>query len=106
MKDTYIPLLNRIGIETDIVNPAHWLCVILCITLLFYISSFICQKIIIPISYRITLKTRVKWDEIIFNSATLKNICNLIVGIALTAAIPLLVYESSTLYSIALQKSL
>ena len=101
MKEAYTPLLNRIGVETDIVNAIHWLSVILCIALLFYISSFICQKIIIPITYRITLKTRAKWDEIIFNAATLKNICNFVVGIALTAALPLLVDESSTLHGIA-----
>ena len=101
MKETYTPLLNRIGIETDIVNILHWLCVILCIVLLFYISSFVCQKIVIPISNRITRKTRAKWDEVIFNDETLKNVCNLVVGIALTAALPLLVYENSTLYSIA-----
>ena len=101
MKEAYTPLLNRIGVETDIVNAIHWLSVILCIALLFYISSFICQKIIIPITDRITLKTRAKWDEIIFNAATLKNICNLVVGIALTAALPLLVDESSTLHGIA-----
>lgn len=101
MKETYTPLLNRIGIETDIVNILHWLCVILCIVLLFYISSFVCQKIVIPISNRITRKTRAKWDEVIFNDETLKNVSNLVVGIALTAALPLLVYENSTLYSIA-----
>ena len=101
MKETYTPLLNRIGIETDIVNILHWLCVILCIVLLFYISSFVCQKIVIPISNRITRKTRAKWDEVIFNDETLKNVCNLVVGIALTAALPLLVYENSTLYNIA-----
>ncbi|MBQ2126832.1 MAG: mechanosensitive ion channel, partial [Bacteroidaceae bacterium] len=101
MKETYTPLLNRIGIETDIVNILHWLCVTLCIVLLFYISSFVCQKIVIPISNRITRKTRAKWDEVIFNDETLKNVCNLVVGIALTAALPLLVYENSTLYSIA-----
>lgn len=101
MKETYTPLLNRIGIETDIVNILHWFCVILCIVLLFYISSFVCQKIVIPISNRVTRKTRAKWDEVIFNDETLKNVCNLVVGIALTAALPLLVYENSTLYSIA-----
>ena len=69
MKDTFIPLLEKIGIDTDSANIIHWLCVILCIVLLFYVSSFICQKIIIPLSRRITRKTQFKWDEIIFNVA-------------------------------------
>ena len=98
---TYIPLLERIGISTDNVNIIHWIGVISCIILLFYISSFICQKIIIPITGRITRKTQAKWDDIVFNATTLKNICNLIIGIALTAALPMLAHESSMLYGIA-----
>ena len=101
MKDTFIPLLEKIGVDTDSANIIHWLCVILCIVLLFYVSSFICQKIIIPLSRRITRKTQFKWDEIIFNVATLKNICNLIVGIILLAVLPMLAMEKTALYDIA-----
>ena len=101
MKETYIPLLNRIGIETDNINVIHWIGVISCIILLFYISSLICQKIIIPASNRITRSTQAKWDDIIFNASTLKNICNLVVGIALTAALPLLMNEGSMLHTVA-----
>lgn len=93
--------MERIGISTDNVNIIHWIGVISCIILLFYISSFICQKIIIPITGRITRKTQAKWDDIVFNATTLKNICNLIIGIALTAALPMLAHESSMLYGIA-----
>ena len=98
---TYIPLLERIGVSTDNVNIIHWIGVISCIILLFYISSFICQKIFIPITGRITRKTQAKWDDIVFNATTLKNISNLIIGIALTAVLPMLAYESSMLYGIA-----
>ena len=102
MKQTsYIPLLERIGVSTDNVNIIHWIGVIACIILLFYISSFICQKIVIPVTNRITRKTQAKWDDIVFNATTLKNVCNLIIGIALTAALPMLAYESSMLYGIA-----
>ena len=101
MRDTYIPLLNRIGVETDSINAIHWICVILCIVLLFYVSSFICQKIVIPISNRITRKTQARWDELIFSNTTLKYACNLIVGIALTATLPMLTYEQSMLYGVA-----
>ena len=101
MGNTYVPLLERIGVATDNVNIIHWIGVISCIILLFYISSFICQKIIIPITRKITRKTLVKWDDIIFNDATIKNVCNLVVGIALTATLPMLVYENTRLYHIA-----
>ena len=101
MGNTYVPLLERIGVATDNVNIIHWIGVISCIILLFYISSFICQKIIIPITRRITRKTLVKWDDIIFNDATIKNACNFIIGIALTASLPLLTHEDSALYNVA-----
>lgn len=101
MGNTYVPLLERIGVATDNVNIIHWIGVISCIILLFYISSFICQKIIIPITRRITRKTLVKWDDIILSSTTLKNTCNFIIGIALTASLPLLTHEDSALYNVA-----
>lgn len=101
MNETYIPLLNRIGIETERINAIHWLGTVLCIALLFYISSFVCQKIVVPISNRITRRTQARWDDIIFNATTLKNICNLVVGVALTALLPMLAYEGTTLHTVA-----
>lgn len=101
MKDTYIPLLNRIGVETDSVNALHWIGVILCIALLFYASSLICHKIIIPLSKKITRRTQAKWDDIILNANTLKHLSNLAIGIAFIASLPLFMPESSMLYDIA-----
>lgn len=101
MEETFIPLLERIGIGAWNTGVIHWIAVAMCFILLFYISSLICQKIVIPITGRITRKTQVKWDDIIFNATTLKNICNLIVGIVLTATLPMIAHEESTLYGIA-----
>ena len=101
MKDTYTPLLDRIGIQADSINAIHWVGVIISLALLFYISSIVCQKIVIPLSNRITRKTQARWDDIIFNATTLKNVCNLIVGIALTAALPMLMNEDSMLFGVA-----
>ena len=101
MKDTYTPLLDRIGIQANSINAIHWVGVIISLALLFYISSIVCQKIVIPLSNRITRKTQARWDDIIFNATTLKNVCNLIVGIALTAALPMLMNEDSMLFGVA-----
>ena len=101
MNDTYIPLLNRMGIETESINAIHWISVILCITLLFFAGSFICQKIVIPITNRITRGTQARWDDIILNTTTLKNFCNLVVGIALTAMLPVFMPKNSALFEIA-----
>ena len=101
MTETYTPLLDRMKIETDNVNALHWIGVILCIMLLFHISSIICQKIVVPITNKLTRRTQVKWDDIIFNANTLKNICNLLVGVILIASLPLLMHEESMLYGVA-----
>ena len=103
MTETYTPLLDRMKIETDNVNALHWIGVILCIMLLFHISSIICQRIVVPITNKLTRKTQVKWDDIIFNSNTLKNICNLLVGVILIASLPLLMHEESMLYGVAVK---
>ena len=52
MKEAFIPLLDRIGVGTNNIGVIHWIAIVSCIILLFYISSLICQKIVIPISSR------------------------------------------------------
>ena len=99
--ESYTPLLNRIGVETDNVNALHWIGVILCIVLLVQISSIICQRIVVPVTHRLTRKTQAKWDDIIFNEKTLKNSCNLLVGVILIASLPLLMHEHSMLHNVA-----
>lgn len=101
MEGTYIPLLSRLGIETDKINALHWVGVILCVVLLFYISGLICSKIIIPITNRLTKKTRFKWDDMVFNSDNLKHATNLFAGIILISSLPLLMPENSTLFSVS-----
>ncbi|MBO5865971.1 MAG: mechanosensitive ion channel [Bacteroidaceae bacterium] len=101
MENTYTPLLERIGLDTDSINAIHWIGVFLCIIIIAYISSFICQKIVIPICHKFTNRTHARWDNIIFNETTLKNACQLVVGIALTATLPMLANESSMLYAVA-----
>ena len=101
MEGTYIPLLSRLGIETDKINALHWVGVILCVVLLFYISGLICSKIVIPITNRLTKKTRFKWDDMVFNSDNLKHATNLLAGIILISSLPLLMPENSTLFSVS-----
>ena len=99
--DTYTPLLTRMNIETDNINALHWVGVILCIMLLFHISSIICKRIVVPITNKLTRKTQAKWDDIIFNEKTLKNLCNLMAGVILAASLPLLMHEESMLHGVA-----
>ena len=101
MEGTYIPLLSRLGIETDKINALHWVGVILCIVLLFYISGLICSKIIIPITNRLTKKTRFKWDDMVFNNDNMKHAGNLLAGIILISSLPLLMPENSMLFSVS-----
>ena len=101
MEGTYIPLLSRLGIETDKINALHWVGVILCIVLLFYISGLICSKIVIPITNRLTKKTRFKWDDMVFNNDNMKHAGNLLAGIILISSLPLLMPDNSMLFSVS-----
>ena len=61
---------------------------ILSALLLFYLIDLISLKIVIPIVNKLTLKTKSRLDDIMFNSAVLKDICQLVPPIALTVAAP------------------
>ncbi|MBQ3243101.1 MAG: mechanosensitive ion channel [Bacteroidaceae bacterium] len=66
--------------------------------LLFYIINFASNRIIVPLVKKLTLKTKSNWDDILFNNIVIKDICQLIPPIALTAASPHIFSPESTTF--------
>lgn len=76
---------------------------IIIVGLLFYISRLISNKIIIPITNKLTKKTATEWDDIILNSKTVRTTCDLVIAFALAAVIPFWFNEETLLETIAIR---
>ncbi len=61
--------------------------------LLAIASDFLCRKIIVPLIIKITEKTEVTWDDIIFNKRVLNSACHIVPAVVIWALMPLIYLE-------------
>lgn len=89
-------LLKDLGIGTGDNELLQWAVIIIGAFLLFYICEFLSKKVVIPIVRRFTNSTTSKWDDILLNNDTLKNLCRLVPGIIASFILPFVLKEDST----------
>ena len=100
MKNEIIDLTERIGIGEEYSVIIFWILIVLGTALLFYMSAFICQRIITPIVKRITLKTRNKWDDLLLNERAIRKVCDLIPALAMAIMLPFILEKETLAYTI------
>lgn len=93
-------ILEKFGIRINNMEILDWIIMLVGIILLFYISSLMCRRIIIPLVRLFTKKTRSDWDDILLNDKNLKCACNLIPAIALVLFAPILIDTGTTAYTV------
>lgn len=96
-------LLEKISLATGNVEVLDWFILIAGIIVLFYLSSLLCRKVIIPFVRLFTKKTRSNWDDILLNDKTLKCLCNMLPAIVLVFAMPLIIVPGTIVYSILIK---
>ena len=74
----------------------QWAIIIAGAFLLFYICEIIGKRIITPIVRRFTNTTNNKWDDILLNNDTLKNLYRLVPGIIASFVLPFILNENSS----------
>jgi miniconductance mechanosensitive channel len=90
-------LLKDLGIGTGDNELLQWAAIIIGAFLLFYICEFLSKKVVIPIVRRFTNSTTSKWDDILLNNDTLKNLCRLVPGIIASFILPFVLEADSTI---------
>ena len=90
-------LLKDLGIDTGHNELLQWAVIIIGAFLLFYICEFFSKKVVIPIVRRFTNSTTSKWDDILLNNDTLKNLCRLVPGIIASFILPFVLEAESTI---------
>ena len=92
-------LFEKLGIGTGNIELVGWIVITLGILLLFYFSSMLCRKVIIPLVRLFTKKTRSNWDDILLSDRTLKDVCNLVPAIVIALIIPFVMNSGTIIYT-------
>lgn len=89
MNNTIVKLLQNWGVNPDSMYWLYWCFVILAIGIIIYLVNLLCNRVIIPIIRKLTLKTNSKWDDILFNDTVLKDVTRLFPPIIISIVLPL-----------------
>jgi len=95
--------MERIGIVVDSQSWLYWVIVLSCIIIVVYIVNSICSKLIIPVLRKIVHKTRLSWDDILFNDALFKDISRLVPPILIAVLLPIAFNQESDILEFLLR---
>ncbi|MBQ8449628.1 MAG: mechanosensitive ion channel [Bacteroidaceae bacterium] len=99
MENELTSLLLRMGIESENIPFARWVIITFAVILLFYVCGIICHKIIIPLVASVTKRTTNTWDDILLNKDVIKNCCNIVPAVIVTAFMPFIISDDGTFFS-------
>lgn len=89
-------LVTSCGITGDTVNfVTHTVLVIIAFALAF-LSGWICRKLFIPIILKLTAKTEVTWDDVMFNKKVLLSACSIVPAIVIWQLLPWTFFDFPT----------
>ncbi len=85
-------LIKVLGITVNTGMLSHFLLTVIAI-LLAVIAGILCRKILVPIILKITEKTEVTWDDVLFNKKVLISACHIVPAIVIWKLMPLVYFE-------------
>ena len=86
-------LITAAGIAGDAVPLVRHILLTITAILLAMLSDFLCRKILVPIILKITEKTEVTWDDILFNKKVLTSACHIVPAVVIWSLMPLVYLE-------------
>lgn len=88
MKEWLHTLLTEWGLQGESLNLTGRIILIIMILVIAYISDWFCRKILMQAVRKLTLKTKVKWDDVLFNDKVLDNFCHIVPPVIIYVLIP------------------
>lgn len=81
------------GITGNVVPVLRHMLLTVSAVLLAMLSDLLCRKILVPLILKITEKTEVTWDDILFNKKVLTSACHIVPAIVIWKLMPLIYLE-------------
>lgn len=86
-------LTALMGITGDMAPMMQHALLTITAVLLAVVSDFLCRKILVPVILKITEKTEVTWDDILFNKKVLTSACHIVPAVVIWKLMPLVYLE-------------
>lgn len=82
----------------DLISPpwANRLLLVAISGIMAFLSYLICYRVLVPLILKITKKTEVVWDDILFNHDTLKAVCRIVPAIVVWLVLPHIFSHNAT----------
>lgn len=80
---------RNLGLTPQAIGGLDRLLILIAIALLAYATDWIGRKILIRLVRRITEKTKVTWDDMLFNDRVMNNLCHILPPVVIYVLLPL-----------------
>ena len=84
------------GLTGDVVPVMRHVLLVLVAVILAAAAGVLCRKIIVPLVLKVTAKTDMRWDDVIFNERVLVSACHIVPAIVVWWLLPLVFYQFPT----------
>ncbi len=89
-------IIAMTGFTGDAVPILRHVLLVLVAIMLAAAAGLLCRKLIVPLALKVTAKTDMRWDDIIFNERVLVSACHIVPAIVVWWLLPLVFYEFPT----------
>jgi len=86
-------LLLSLGLEGTTVAIVRYVLMIVIAFLLAGLSGYICRKFIVPLIIKLTSKTSIEWDDILFDRTVLYTACNIVPAVVIWELLPKVFFQ-------------
>lgn len=86
-------LLLSLGLEGTTVAIVRYVLMIVVAFLLAGLSGYICRKFIVPLISKLTSKTNIEWDDILFDRTVLYTACNIVPAVVTWELLPKVFFQ-------------
>ena len=86
-------LIGMMGMNGDYVPTVRYGLLVILAFALAWLVGWVCRRFLIPILLKITRRTDVKWDDVLFSERVLLSASHIVPAIVIWALLPLVFYE-------------
>lgn len=88
-------LLNALGVNTSLSSTLDRIIAFVIILAVAYLSDFLCRHILIRLLRKVTQRTKVTWDDLLFNDKVMNHFCHILPPVLIYTLLPLAFPELS-----------
>lgn len=86
-------LIQMAGITGDAVSVIRHVLLTITAILLAMLSDLLCRRLLVPLIMKVTEKTEVAWDDVLFNKKVLTSACHIVPAVVIWSLMPLVYLE-------------